>query len=149
MAFLNETGLKTFLTNCDKRYLKLSGGNLTGDVTGVRFNGKSPTQDATKNASSNVYGNGFYLMEKNNRRTSCFECYQKSGKKVFQTQFGSSVKKSAGGYTSVVLGAYTNETGDDLGYYVSHPNYFRSAIRVTSGSSVPSSDSSGAIFIQV
>lgn len=149
MAFLNEVGLKTFLTNCDKRYLKLSGGTLTGDVTGVRFNAKSPTQDATTNASAATWGNGFYLMEKNGRRTSCFECYQKSGTKVFQTQFGSSIQKSAGGYTSVVLGAYANETGDNIGYYVSHPSYFRQSIQLTSGSSVPTSGSSGAIFIQV
>lgn len=32
MAFLNETGLKTFLTNCDKRYLKLTGGSTTGRI---------------------------------------------------------------------------------------------------------------------
>lgn len=32
MAFLNETGLNTFLKNCDNRYLKLTGGTTTGRI---------------------------------------------------------------------------------------------------------------------
>lgn len=32
MAFLNETGLRTFLTNCDNRYLKKIGGTTTGRI---------------------------------------------------------------------------------------------------------------------
>lgn len=150
MAFLDETGLKLFLQKCDGRYLRLAtGGTVSGTVTVTRLAAKSDGQNVTTNVTSNTWGNGIYLVDKNSCRTGCLETYQGANSTTFYTAMGASVQKTSGGYTSMTIGAYANMDGSASGYTVTSPAKFRTAIGVKSGSSVPSSDGAGTIFIQV
>lgn len=89
MAFLNETGLKTFLTNCDNRYLKKNGGGqlTNGRILGLSWgaswvairNNCTVYRDATK--TNGAYSDAVYPMcgAKSSTGSWCITTYPKQG----------------------------------------------------------------------
>ncbi len=172
MAFLDETGLKTFKSKCDSAYaaknhthnyaatnhnhdstyLKLSGGTMTGMlvISDSNLTMKDPYIDRTTNATTNQYIS-FTTVDKSGQRVGVFETSQSKGTRNYTTTIGASVRSTDNTtYYNTTIGCTSSYDGSVRTYSVSHPAAFRNAIRITSGSSAaPSSDSSGAIYIQV
>lgn len=175
MAFLDETGLKTFKSKCDSAYaaknhthnyaatnhnhdsayLKLTGGTVTGAIT---FSGESATAFSTTSTkinrltkpSSAIWSNMFQHRDLNGKRLGGVQVAQNTNGSII-TQVGTSVRNAGdtgyGGQTYIQF--INNYDGTLASFVVSPKDSFRTAIGINSGSSVPSSGSNKDIFIQI
>lgn len=161
MAFLDETGLSTFKSNCDSHYVRLNGGSSTQTV--------SSTSDATlglkatKNTavvgqtqSSNVYGPGLQMYDKNG--TVCGQIshsFRTGANAPSSLAFYAQNKMSTGTQLSGGFAVYRqynvqSDTDGTTYWFSSKPNV-RMAIGIFSGTSAPTTNTArgnGDIYIQ-
>lgn len=160
MAFLDETGLSTFKSNCDSHYVRLNGGSSTQTV--------SSTSDATlglkatKNTavvgqtqSSNVYGPGLQMYDKNGAPCGqVAHSFRTGTARASSLAFYAQNKMSTGTQLSGGLAVYRaydvqSDTEGTTYWFSSKPNV-RTAIGLHSGTKAPGTNSSwaGDIYIQ-
>lgn len=160
MAFLDETGLSTFKSNCDSHYVRLNGDSSTQTV--------SSTSDATlglkatKNTavvgqtqSSNVYGPALQMYDKNGAPCGQIAHSFRTGTtRTSSLAFYAQNKMSTGTQLSggfAVYRAYDvkSDTEGTTYWFSSKPNV-RTAIGLHSGTTAPGTNSSlaGDIYIQ-
>lgn len=161
MAFLDETGLSTFKSNCDSHYVRLNGGSSTQTV--------SSTSDATlglkatKNTavvgqtqSSNVYGPGLQMYDKNGAPCGQIAHSFRTGANapsqiaLYAQNKMSNGTQLSGGFVVIRQYNVQSDTDGTTYWFSSKPN-IRTAIGVFSGTATPTTNTSranGDIYIQ-
>lgn len=138
------------LTYCNQGAFSKVAAGYTGTLTGVSFVIKSTNLDVTTAPDAATYTSPLITVDSNGNRASLFQVYQKASSKVIYTTIGTSVTKSSGsGYYSNSITLSLDNDGNNGGVSISHPATWRSALKITSGTSSPSSSgSAGAIYIK-
>lgn len=159
MAFLDETGLSTFKSQCDSHYLRLNGGSSTQTVASSNnaVLGLKTTKSGAyigTSISSSIYGPGIVMYGSDG--VQCGEVtHSFRTDKASQMAFYASNKMSNGSILSggfAVMRAY-NVQSDATGttyWFSSKPNV-RTAIGIFSGTDAPTTNTSranGDIYIQ-
>lgn len=161
MAFLDETGLSTFKSNCDSHYVRLNGGSSTQTV--------SSSKDATlglkltktngvvgENQSSTVYGPIVQMYDKNGAPCGQIAHSFRTGTtRTSSLAFYAQNKMSTGTQLSggfAVYRAYDvqSDTDGTTYWFSSKPNV-RMAIGIFSGTTAPTTNTArgtGDIYIQ-
>lgn len=160
MAFLDETGLSTFKSNCDSHYVRLNGGSSIQTV--------SSSNDATfglkltktngivgENQSSTVYGPAVQMYDKNG--TPCGQIahsFRTGATRTSSLAFYAQNKMSTGTQLSGGFAVYRafnvqSDTDGTTYWFSSKPNV-RTAIGLHSGTTAPGTNKSwaGDIYIQ-
>lgn len=161
MAFLDETGLKTFKNNCDSHYVRLNGGSSTQTIKstnqtqlGIQTTNSSASVGTTQ--TKNIYGPSILMYDKNG--TQCGELTHsfRSGSTASSSMaFYASNKMSDGTTLSggfAIYRAYNvkSDTDGTTYWFSSKPNV-RMAIGIFSGTDVPKTNTArgtGDIYIQ-
>ena len=161
MAFLDETGLSTFKSQCDSHYLRLNGGSSTQTIKstnqtqlGVQTTNSSASVGVTQ--TKNIYGPSILMYDKNG--TQCGEITHsfRSGSTAFSSMAFYASNKMSDGTTLnggfAVYRAYNvkSDTDGTTYWFSSKPNV-RTAIGIFSGTAAPGTNTSranGDIYIQ-
>ena len=161
MAFLDETGLKTFKNSCDSHYVRLNGGSSTQTVSSTSdatFGLKATKSTAVvgQTQSSNVYGPGLQMYDKNGEPCGQLSHAFRSGSTAASSvTLSAQNKTSSGAYLYGGLTVYraynvASDTDGTTYWFSSKPNV-RTAIGIFSGTSAPTTNTSranGDIYIQ-
>lgn len=161
MAFLDETGLKTFKNSCDSHYVRLNGGSSTQTIKstnqtqlGIQTTNSSASVGVTQ--TKNIYGPSILMYDKNG--TQCGEITHsfRSGSTASSSMAFYASNKMSDGTTLnggfAVYRAYNvkSDTDGTTYWFSSKPNA-RMAIGIFSGTAVPTTNTArgnGDIYIQ-
>lgn len=161
MAFLDETGLSTFKSQCDSHYVRLNGGSSTQTIKstnqtqlGVQTTNNSASVGTTQ--TKNIYGPSILMYDKNG--TQCGEITHsfKTGNNAPSSMAFYASNKMSDGTTLnggfVVYRQYNiqSDTNGTTYWFSSKPN-IRTAIGIFSGTATPGTNTSranGDIYIQ-
>lgn len=160
MAFLDETGLSTFKSNCDSHYVRLNGGSSTQTV--------SSSNDATlglkltktngvvgDKQSSNVYGPAVQMYDKNG--TPCGQIVHSfragdtgTSSLAFYAQNKMSDSTQLSGGFAVFRAFNVQSDTDGTTYWFSSKPNIRTAIGLHTGNTAPGTTKAwaGDIYIQ-
>lgn len=161
MAFLDETGLSTFKSQCDSHYVKLNGGSSTQIVSSTNDStlGLKTTKGTAvvgQTQSSNIYGPAIQMYDKNG--VVCGQIahsFRTGANAPSQIALYAQNKMSNGTQLSggfVVIRQYNvqSDTDGTTYWFSSKPN-IRTAIGIFSGTATPGTNTSranGDIYIQ-
>lgn len=158
MAFLDETGLSTFKSNCDSHYLKLNGGQyyqIVSTSNDVSLGLKSTKTNAIvgEAPSSTVYAPSLQMYDKNNvlcgQIAHSFRTDSSSQLAFYAQNKMSNGTQLTGGLTVSRQYNVASDTDGTTYWFSSKPNV-RTAIGLHSGTTAPGTNKSwaGDIYIQ-
>lgn len=160
MAFLDETGLSTFKSNCDSHYVRLNGGSSTQTIKstnqsqlGVQTTNSRASVGTTQ--TSALYGPAILMYDKNG--TQCGEIthsFRNGANAPSQIALYASNKMSDGttlnGGLAVIRQFDVKSDEEGTTYYFSSKPNVRTAIGLHSGTTAPGTTKAwaGDIYIQ-
>lgn len=161
MAFLDETGLSTFKSQCDSHYVRLNGGSSTQTIKstnqtqlGIQTTNSSATVGVTQ--TKNIYGPSILMYDKNG--TQCGEIthsFRSGSSAASSMAFYASNKMSNGttlnGGFAVYRAHNVQSDTDGTSYWFSSKPNIRTAIGIFSGTATPTTNTArgaGDIYIQ-